>query len=516
MLKVIIADDERIIRETISRLIDWQSLDMELAGVCKNGIEAYDMMLDETPDIVLTDIRMPGLSGIDLIERAAGANLDVQFILLSGFGEFSYAQSAMKYGVRHYLLKPCSEEQIIASLRAVAADCYARRASRQIERQQAQLQATFLQSILLSIINEAGSVTDGNYERLYEPFARFVDFYQTEYELSYLHGLTEEDLVACYRHILDYHRRQAPTLPLYGVYVHGTLIRFCEVYTVQRADADRMLAALPRAADGPALTNEAHVLPNLAAVLNEVLPIIARHGTIRLMDGPRPMVTYNFHGAYRSVKELCRDIAALLHGEAADIPERLQEMLTELKRQLNAVNDRDFFLQLCSAVLLEFASTTTLCSPVDATECILQLQQCANVADAQTQFCRNLDAMAANNAAGRGDTDSIVPRILQYVQSNLSNPDLTLKWIAEQYLFMNVDYISRKFVHETGQKFSSYLTEQRIQRAKALLAETGTEKIQQIAGKVGCGNNPQYFSQIFKKHTGMTPTAYARMLRGET
>ena len=64
MLKMIIADDERVIRESISCLIDWEKLGVELTGLCRNGLEAYDMIIDEAPDIVLTDIRMPGMKGL--------------------------------------------------------------------------------------------------------------------------------------------------------------------------------------------------------------------------------------------------------------------------------------------------------------------------------------------------------------------------------------------------------------------------------------------------------------------
>lgn len=71
MLKMIIADDERVIRETISQMLDWESLGIELIGVCKNGIEVYNMILDESPDIVMTDIRMPGLSGLEVVREIA-------------------------------------------------------------------------------------------------------------------------------------------------------------------------------------------------------------------------------------------------------------------------------------------------------------------------------------------------------------------------------------------------------------------------------------------------------------
>ena len=69
MLKMIIADDERVIRETISQMLDWESIGIELIGVCKNGIEVYNMNVDESPDIVMTDIRMPGLSGLEVVRE---------------------------------------------------------------------------------------------------------------------------------------------------------------------------------------------------------------------------------------------------------------------------------------------------------------------------------------------------------------------------------------------------------------------------------------------------------------
>ena len=102
----------------------------------------------------------------------------------------------------------------------------------------------------------------------------------------------------------------------------------------------------------------------------------------------------------------------------------------------------------------------------------------------------------------------------EYVRQNLSDSNLSLKWIAENILYMNVDYVSKKFFKETGQKFSNYLTDLRIQKAKELLSGTENDKIQNIAELVGCGNNPQYFSQLFKKNTGMTPSAYIKYISG--
>ena len=123
MYKLIIVDDEKIIRETIHSLINWESLDIEVIGLCKNGLDAYDTIQDKNPDIVLTDIKMPGLTGIELIKQVRELDINVEFIILSGFGEFALAKEAMKYGVKHYLLKPCNEQQIIDVVAEVILDC---------------------------------------------------------------------------------------------------------------------------------------------------------------------------------------------------------------------------------------------------------------------------------------------------------------------------------------------------------------------------------------------------------
>lgn len=136
MLRLIIVDDEKIIRETISNLIDWNSIGIEVVGLCKNGIEAYDMILDEYPDIVMSDIKMPGLSGLELIKRISQTDHDIEFIILSGYGEFDYAKETMKYGVKHYLLKPCNESQIIEVMGEVAEDCYRKRAFQDFQEKQ--------------------------------------------------------------------------------------------------------------------------------------------------------------------------------------------------------------------------------------------------------------------------------------------------------------------------------------------------------------------------------------------
>ncbi|WP_338368226.1 response regulator, partial [Enterococcus faecium] len=120
--KVLLADDERIIVEGISSVIDWEALDTELVATARNGIDAYEKIVQHKPDIVISDIRMPGMDGLSLVAKVNEEYPSIKFILLSGFSEFEYARTAMQYGVKNYLLKPCNEDRITEALAGIIAE----------------------------------------------------------------------------------------------------------------------------------------------------------------------------------------------------------------------------------------------------------------------------------------------------------------------------------------------------------------------------------------------------------
>ena len=182
ILKLIIADDERIIRETISTIINWKEYDIEVVGLCKNGMETYDMIMDETPDIVLTDIRMPGMDGLELIRRISGTDLNVQFIILSGYGEFEYAKEAMKNGVKYYLLKPCNELQIIDCIEQCKKDCYQQKIMERIVSDRFMAINSMNHNVIFSIINDSICQNRG-FPDIIRSYESYIDFKFTVYRL---------------------------------------------------------------------------------------------------------------------------------------------------------------------------------------------------------------------------------------------------------------------------------------------------------------------------------------------
>jgi len=116
MFKAIIVDDEHFIRERLVTMIPWEEYDLEVAGVAEDGAGALELIERISPDIVISDIRMPDMTGLEMIARAKAVRPDVRYIVLSAFGEFEYARRALQLGVTDYLLKPTKPEELLQVL----------------------------------------------------------------------------------------------------------------------------------------------------------------------------------------------------------------------------------------------------------------------------------------------------------------------------------------------------------------------------------------------------------------
>ena len=120
MMNVYIADDEASIREGLKCIIDWNTLGFEICGEAGSGEDALHDILELNPDLVLLDIRMPRLQGTEIVKAAREHNFKGRFIILSGFSDFKYAQTAIRYGVDFYLVKPIDEKDLTDAVKSVS------------------------------------------------------------------------------------------------------------------------------------------------------------------------------------------------------------------------------------------------------------------------------------------------------------------------------------------------------------------------------------------------------------
>lgn len=119
MYSVVIIDDNKIAVEAIAKSTDWKSCDCCVAGTAYDGIAGLKLIREVLPDIVIIDIQMPGFNGLDVIRKLKNENRKIQFIIISGYSQFEYAQQAIRYGVSDYLLKPIMTEEMEAALHHV-------------------------------------------------------------------------------------------------------------------------------------------------------------------------------------------------------------------------------------------------------------------------------------------------------------------------------------------------------------------------------------------------------------
>ena len=120
MNTVFIADDELIIRQGIKCIIDWEQLGFEIIGEASNGEDALNFILSKKPDLVLMDIRMPKMLGLEVVENARKRGFNGKVIILSGYTDFKYAQAAIKNGVDYYLTKPIDEDELYETVSAIS------------------------------------------------------------------------------------------------------------------------------------------------------------------------------------------------------------------------------------------------------------------------------------------------------------------------------------------------------------------------------------------------------------
>lgn len=119
MYKLIIVEDENIVRSGLEHGTDWAGLGFEVAGTATNGIEALKLVEQCNPDVVLTDIRMPDMNGIELMRILRNQYADIEIVILSGYSDFEYARSAVKYQAYEYLTKPIDEQELIRTFQSI-------------------------------------------------------------------------------------------------------------------------------------------------------------------------------------------------------------------------------------------------------------------------------------------------------------------------------------------------------------------------------------------------------------
>lgn len=510
MYKVLLVDDERTILEGISKIVDWESQGVLLSGTARNGIEAMEFISEHEPDIVISDISMPGLDGIELIEKSYKLYPSISWILLSGYNEFDYAQKAMRYGVKHYLLKPCNENVISNALKEIV---------QEIEQQKEK--DTYVNKIESRLDN----LTDQEKEQYFKELItnRTSSLENKEY-FTKLVGLTNSNE---YVRLLFFNPK--------GSFALGRLLRIIEI-TKEFLEDSILLAHTIIGNHLIILIKEVYEQEQLDYLIKKIQHNYTNSGDVAVVISEtcnipnlpvmyRTMLKYMDQRFYFEGGSIIRakDISARENNDEAAFEydkQRLVRLLktgdfeglqTELDEIFERLEDVRLKPSLVKSYLIQLYFSIVRKSEFnygeDHLKEIAQMEE-MNTLQPFKQFLEKVfrSIIDSNLHANTLKYSTSVRNTIEVVHENLENPDLSLQWLANEKLYMNADYLGKLFKKEVGERFSFFVTNERIKKAVKIIEQENDIKVFELAERLGFGNNPQYFSQIFKKIMGKAPS----------
>ena len=533
LLKVIIADDEDKVCQLIYGLIDWESLGMEVIGIAHNGLEALEMVKALEPDLMITDIRMPGYDGLELIERSKALSDTLEFIIISGFRHFEYAQHAIKYGVGDYLLKPIKKEELTHTLEQIA-EKHMRRTERisneerlkmRLQSDIDRLRANLFLEIMMKPEQEDITLVQVNEDYHYHfregCFQVAVVKYDCGVDEQYDSSIKvlEEKVVQimnrqlggeCFDmehfglenssfYLLNY---KAENRKL----IRKQLKEVLDELTVQKSAFGYVEFTIGA---GEAVEQ----IGKIAASYEDAREAIAQQlieGTGRLID----------HVERNDQKE---QVDALLAGFNKAMDQALEilnkdaalKVIADLRtavgsvRDMNGIDILNLALEACDTYAMLVRKNQLPLTEGDIAQKFRKYAQRCGSVDEIFHYFSDLVSWSLEIMLKEKKEENIRPIRLakQYIQQNFMKP-ISLEDVSSVAGF-NATYFSSLFKKETGSNFVEYLTEIRMNRAKDLLKETNMS-IAAVCEAVGY-NDLKHFTKSFKKATGIKPGEYRKL-----
>ncbi|MFB9328755.1 response regulator [Paenibacillus aurantiacus] len=520
MYRVIIVEDEFIVRFGIRSMIDWEKVGLQVAGEAANGREALELIRQNPPDILITDIKMPVMDGIALIEEVRSSGYTMKIIILSNLDEFHYAQRAIRHGVSEYLIKsdmmPRDFEQALMNVKN---DLDLKGDGGAANGQASKLQPARKEKLLLRLIE--GVLLDE------EELAALQELRAPACLLHLLIKTTEHGFVE--RQQLIQHALQgigadnAANIVLFADQAGGMNVLLPLPAGVAsgtsegwaRRQAERIVAYLADQ-DGLVCTigvsgtishweqmSQAYKQATAAArqsMFQGIGKVIAYSGLAEAKEMSLEPIKVNsaqihaFLYAFQT-KEL-RDYVAGLFDQLASRqdPDLAQIISFELLMILTGVwpevsNDQQHVLQLKKQYFDQLSRLETV---EQSSEFFIQA-----FGDLQQHMIHIYNS----------DRNSII-KATQYIQQHY-HQDISLQSMSN-FVHLSKNYFANLFKKEVGESFLEYVTNVRIEKAKALLA--GDMKAADVGMMVGI-QDPKYFSKVFKKIAGVSPSEYRSLVK---
>lgn len=510
-LKVLIVDDEVIIRNGLSTVINWADNGFTVLAPAASAEEALKRIPSEMPDIIFTDIRMTGLSGLDMAREVKQQYPQIEIIVISGYDEFSYAQQAMREGVSDYLLKTSRPGEIIEAAVQARERLLQQKLNqaKQVEQEKV-VNRGFLRRLLASGKPLDDTASNELWERYPELCLESMGSALQIWILS-VYPLEEkgEQTMGEQYSVLGTELTEA----VGGAWLewHGSLLLLKR--TEPNREWDRVASAIRNieskhgcrimAACGRPVSNvtELHIALSTALeassyewLLNSEQ--IIRYEEIKGRHGIRTVC---------SVEEETKLSSLLRSGQSAELQAWIADLLRRIRSQSQATpaSVQSYLHSLIVSAqrwLIRSATSIGYTSPVTVEE-TYDIRELTKIPEKVLMESLGVIMKQYHDMVS---TTSPVQRAISFIHEHLGQ-SLSLQQVAK-HVHMNPNYFSEMFKKETGQNYIEFVTQAKVRKAMNLLRETPA-KISEIANEVGY-EDIKYFNRLFKKWTGQTPSEY--------
>ena len=519
LYRVLLVDDEEDIREGISRKMDWLGLGFSLVGEAANGQDALELAESLRPDVILTDIKMPFMDGLELCRILTDRLPAARFVVFSGFDAFEYAKQAIQMNVVEYILKPINADELSAVLRRLKQELDRDRAER---RNVELLRSRYTEN--LPILRELfyANLLDGRIAPGTErERAAHLDIALRGEEwavgLAYIgsdcrnamttlsvQNLLEETLTADRCRLSLYNDWVALIVTLSPEFTVYDLIRELDRACTLAASYLGLTLTVGVGAPCGKLSGMARSAAEAKTAL-EYRSMVGRGQVIYIGDlEPDGGPVLSFEEADERALT-----AAIKLGNEAEVREAAAALAGRIRRANPSAGQYHLFLMELVTHLLKMTRRSGVSvEEVFGTDFSLPMQESELPALGELEGWCAARCLRLRTLIRRRQTDSAgqtVETAKEYIRQHFAQSDLSVEKLCA-YLHLSPTYFSTLFKRETGTSFTAYVTNVRMQAAAEAIRST-EDKTYLIAQRCGY-EDANYFSYVFKRHFGMSPTKY--------
>jgi two-component system response regulator YesN len=522
--KVFLVEDEIVTREGIRDNVDWESVGFDFCGEAQDGEVALPLIEKTQPDVLITDIKMPFMDGLQLCKIVREQMPWIKIIILSGHDEFEYAQSAVKLGVSEYLLKPISAVELQSVLQNVAGVLDLERKEREklkaLQGRAMDVLVLKKEKLLLDLV--VGGLSSS------EAIEQYGDIGLKMIARYYLVILFKVDLFENNGHLEPQKRQKIQQIVTELTDMHQDAFYAYksveEVLLIMMGDDPRQLQE-----DGQFLAG---------LIKKDIETYVGCRTTFSIGSIQERLanIHFSFADALANSNHSTRSISPDSGQAPGDLMEtpKLNQKAVERYLRSGLIAEFDAFFDQYLENISEAALHSTLIKHYFFVDFILTSGQFVSelggeetkvipimrdvdslMADLQTadqirEALRNIitGVLTFRNEQANHEMEDLIFQAKAYIDAHFANSELLLEDVATR-VNLSPGHFSTIFGRETGESFKSYLTRIRIEQAKELLRTTNL-KCSEVAYKSGY-SDPHYFSYAFKKSTGIPPLQFRQL-----